>query len=238
MQWQYFMRLPDDIVEQLLKLLTFIPLPEIESIMKEHVQDPSKRVAHRRLAYDVLYIVHGKAEAEETRNQHEALFKKQSSIDFKELSASKSKDGEKTPINWENSPLPRTVLPRSLVVDQPFSRILYSVGFVSSRLEGQRLVNHQGAYVGSRPGQVGGMLENDLQFTPIKTSFPKATKEYLINDELLILRKGKWQIKIISLVSDEEFAKMGIEDVPLWHAMSRRLGLQKVTSEADAQPEE
>lgn len=238
MQWQYFMRLPDDLVERLLKLLTFIPLPEIESIMKEHVQDPSKRVAHRRLAYDVLYIVHGKTEAEATRDKHEALFKKQSSIDLKKLSTSKPKDGKKTPINWENSPLPRTVLPRSLVVNQPFSRILYSAGFVDSRLEGQRLVNQQGAYVGSRPGQEGGMLENDLQFTPIKTSFPEATKEYLINDELLILRRGKWKIKIISLVSDEEFAKMGIENVPLWHGMSKRLGLQKATSEADAQPEE
>ena len=230
------MRMPDDMVEQLLKLLTFIPLSEIESIMKEQMQDPSKRVAHRRLAYDVLCIVHGKPEAEATQKKHEALFNKHSSIDLEELSALKSIDGKKTPINWENAPLPRTVLPRSLVVGQPFSRILYSAGFVSSRLEGQRLVNNQGAYVGSRPGKEGGMLENDLQFTPIKSSYPNASQKFIIGEDLLILRKGKWQIKIISLVSDEEFAKTGIKDVPLWEEMSERLGLTNVVSRDD-QPE-
>ena len=230
------MRLPDNIVEQLLKLLTFIPLPDIESIMKEHMQDPSKRVAHHRLAYDVLYIVHGKAEAEATREKHELMFKKHSSIDFERISASKSINEKKIPITWENSPLPRTVLPRSLVVGQPFSRVLYSAGFVDSRLEGQRLVNQQGAYVGSRPGQEGGMRENDLQFTPIKSSYPQASEKFLINDDLLILRKGKWKIKIILLISDEEFAKMDVKDVPLWDEMSEKLGLKSVASKEDDLP--
>ena len=231
------MRMPDSAVEQQLKLLTFIPLPEIQAIMEEHMQDPSKRVAHRRLAYDVVYLVHGKMEADATRMKHEALFQKHVPVEAVEPGNSEPKDGAKAIINWENAPLPRTVLPRSLVIGQPFARVLFSAGFVNSRLEGQRLVNSQGAYVGSRPGQVGGMRENDLQYTPIKTSFPEATEKYLINGDLLILRKGKWQVKIISVVSDEEFAKMGIKDVPLWAEMREKLELNKGAPKDDDKDE-
>ena len=79
------------------------------------------------------------------------------------------------------------------------------------------------------------MREDDLQYTPIKTSFPQATEKYLINDDLLILRKGKWQVKIISIVPDEEFAKMGIKDVPLWAEVSEKLGLsdEKASTDSD-----
>ena len=244
------MRMPDSAVEQQLKLLTFIPLREIDEIMKEHMQDPGKRLAHRRLAYDVVRLVHGLEEADATKLQHEALFQKKIPIgilkpegsklekgkkDKKGKEGKEGKEGEegKEKITWENAPMPRTILPRSLVASQPFSRVLVAAGFVKSAQEGQRLVNQQGVYVGSRPGQKGGMRQDDLQFTPIKTSFPRETNKYLINGDLLILRRGKWQVKIISLVPDEEFAKMDaqVQDVPLWAALCRKRELEKKASE-------
>jgi tyrosyl-tRNA synthetase len=43
----------------LLRFFTFLPLDEIATVMAEHLADPSRRVAQRRLADDVTARVHG-----------------------------------------------------------------------------------------------------------------------------------------------------------------------------------
>ena len=72
----YLVRRPDDDVERLLKLLTFLPLAEIQTLMAKHVQDPSKRVAQHKLAHEVTALVHGTQNAVEAADQHRAMYKK------------------------------------------------------------------------------------------------------------------------------------------------------------------
>lgn len=43
-----------------LKLFTFLPLAEVESLMEQQRADPGKRLAHKRLAAEVTKLVHGK----------------------------------------------------------------------------------------------------------------------------------------------------------------------------------
>lgn len=43
-----------------LKLFTFVPLAEVEKLMEQQREDPSKRLAHKRLAAEVTKLVHGK----------------------------------------------------------------------------------------------------------------------------------------------------------------------------------
>lgn len=43
-----------------LKLFTFLPLAEVEKLMEQQREDPSKRLAHKRLAAEVTKLVHGK----------------------------------------------------------------------------------------------------------------------------------------------------------------------------------
>lgn len=43
-----------------LKLFTFLPLAEVERLMEQQREDPSKRLAHKRLAAEVTKLVHGK----------------------------------------------------------------------------------------------------------------------------------------------------------------------------------
>lgn len=57
--YQFFVRMPDSEVEKLLKLFTFIPLPEVELLMREHKKEPEKRKAQTLLAEDVTLLVHG-----------------------------------------------------------------------------------------------------------------------------------------------------------------------------------
>lgn len=43
-----------------LKLFTFLPLAEVESLMEQQRANPDKRLAHKRLAAEVTKLVHGK----------------------------------------------------------------------------------------------------------------------------------------------------------------------------------
>jgi tyrosyl-tRNA synthetase len=66
--YQYLVKLPDDKVEQLLKLFTFLPLEKIEKVLK----DPKK--AQETLAFEVTKIVHGEEEAKKAQETSGSLF--------------------------------------------------------------------------------------------------------------------------------------------------------------------
>lgn len=57
--YQFFIRIADSEVENLLKLLTLLPLKEINEIMIAHRQMPELREAQRKLAKEITLLVHG-----------------------------------------------------------------------------------------------------------------------------------------------------------------------------------
>jgi len=58
--YQFWLNTSDESVIDYLKLFTFLSLEEVGAIAVEHQADPSKRVAQRRLATEVVGFVHGK----------------------------------------------------------------------------------------------------------------------------------------------------------------------------------
>ena len=70
--FQYWRNVSDDDVEKCMKLLTFMPLEEIEELTK--VRDERINKAKERLAYEVTSIVHGKEVADEVLTQVRAAF--------------------------------------------------------------------------------------------------------------------------------------------------------------------
>ena len=75
---------PDESVEYLIKIYTFLSKEEIESILAEHRKAPEKRVAQKALARGVTEVVHGKKAADAVEALTEKLF--DSKTDFKEFS--------------------------------------------------------------------------------------------------------------------------------------------------------
>jgi len=67
--YQYLINIPDENVPQALKLLTFLPLDEIDEILSG-----SHRDAQRHLAYEVTKIVHGEQKAKKAQADAERLF--------------------------------------------------------------------------------------------------------------------------------------------------------------------
>lgn len=221
--YSYFMRRPDDEIEKLLKLFTFLPLDKIDEIMKVHNEDPPKRHAHHTLAFEVLALVHSHKEAEATQIRHKQMFATGRVFPEpgEDVAASGRPDDMASPLANKNIPWtndralyfrPDIQLPNSLILGKSISRILHAAGLATSATDGHRLVAHQGAYVGgapgkSRPDQI--MDDGELTFQSVKNWFPQDTRKFLIDGKILILRRGKHFIRIVEMVSDEEWAASG-----------------------------
>lgn len=70
--YQYWRNLPDADIENPLKLLTYLPLEEIEELLKLEGAEINK--AKKILAYEITKIVHGEEEAIKAQQAAEALF--------------------------------------------------------------------------------------------------------------------------------------------------------------------
>ncbi len=72
--YQFFINTEDEMVIDYLKKLTFLSKEEIEKIEKLHQEAPEKRVAHKRLAEEVITFLHGHDEYEKAVRISESLF--------------------------------------------------------------------------------------------------------------------------------------------------------------------
>ena len=72
--YQFFINTEDEMVIDYLKKLTFLSKEEIEEIEKIHNEKPELRVAHKKLAEEVITFLHGHEEYEKAVRISEALF--------------------------------------------------------------------------------------------------------------------------------------------------------------------
>jgi tyrosyl-tRNA synthetase len=196
--------------------------------MTEHQQDESKRVAQHKLAYEFTELVHGLGAAEECVKQHRALFdSKNMSLDEIIAMATKQQpttesaiDGHPAvtknakPQSLEKYSTVQGELPRGAVIGKPLSHVLWSAGLAASKTEAQKLINNKGAYIGAQSTGKGTMNDS-LSYSAIQSSAWTWWKDFIIDDHLLILRTGKWRVKIINLINDQDFVAKGLS-CPGW----------------------
>lgn len=194
--------------------------------MHEHQKDESKRTAQHKLASEFTELIHGLDAAKKAEAEHRALFSKNLSLN-EILATSKEKTPATeqevdSPPQFAKNPSPesadkystvKAVLPRSAVMHKPMSAVLRAAGMVKTNAEGYRLIVSGGAYIGgSIADQSTRKLANNeaLVYTKIGHSRWGWWKDFIIDDKLLILRVGKWRIKVIDIVSDHEFSSRGL----------------------------
>ena len=93
--YQYWRNVDDGDVIKCLKMLTFLPLEQIEELAK--LKDSEINKAKEILAYEVTNLIHGKEEADKAQEAARALFGNKSNTDnmpSTELSADDFADGE------------------------------------------------------------------------------------------------------------------------------------------------
>lgn len=74
--YQFFINQSDEDVEKLLKWLTLLPLKAIKNIISSHQKNPEKRIAQKKLAFELVSFVHSEKEARNATVISEALFYK------------------------------------------------------------------------------------------------------------------------------------------------------------------
>ncbi len=79
--YQFFINQSDEDSVKYIKIFTFLSKEEITEIEKEHLANLGQRIAQKRLAYEVVKIIHGEDAANEAIKMSECLFKN----DFKDL---------------------------------------------------------------------------------------------------------------------------------------------------------
>jgi tyrosyl-tRNA synthetase len=202
----YFVRRPDNDVEKLLKLFTFLPLPDIQKLMGQHRLDPRKRLAQHTLAFEVLSLIHGADVAIREQQQHQFMYSKSTGAPSLATGEAQYTPIEGHPTTLNNAPKPEIQLPESLIMGGKIAKIIHAAGLASSTSEANRLCQQQGAYVAAAPGKdMRGLAPGSLDWTPVKTWFPEDTQNFLIDGRILILRKGKHFVRIIEMVSDVEW---------------------------------
>ncbi|KAF3764700.1 tyrosine--trna ligase precursor, mitochondrial (cyt-18) [Cryphonectria parasitica EP155] len=214
----YLVRRPDDDVERLLKLLTFFPLSDIAKFMEEHKTNPPKRVAQHLLAYEVTALVHGTQVAQRTQAEHRTRYGGNKDIPLNTGQIEQSNEQYQAvqghPTTIDNRPRIDQKLPYS-IVEMSLARIVFAAGLATSVSDADRTIKNGGIYIGGAPGQKGhvnkGMNPEQLMFTPVTTWPNAANRNFLIDDKILLLRKGKHNLRCIELISDDEWAKSGKE---------------------------
>ena len=123
--FQYFRNVNDEDVEKVLKLLTFLPLEEIEKLV--NVEGKAINKAKEVLAYEFVKIVHGESEADKALEAAKALFGA----------------GEKE----EN--IPSSTFDQSLFEGDGYEvrKLLTDIGICESNSEGKRLIKQGGVYL-------------------------------------------------------------------------------------------
>lgn len=208
----FLLRSADDDVERYLKLFTFVSMPDIASTMTEHRSNPGKRTAQHLLASEVLELVHGPEVAKKTRAEHEAS-RKPLMASLSHAAAAGAAEGDQPMAHDAAS---RTRLPQSLVYNTPFSRILYHAGLVGTKSEGARTISQGGVYVAtaspSNSAQGGGGGGGgQLNFVPVTK---EQTAADVVTNGLIILRLGKWKVRVIESVDDDVFDALLGNDAP------------------------
>jgi tyrosyl-tRNA synthetase len=204
--YSYFLRTSDEDVGKYLKLFTFMPLEEIDTLLGEHRKSPSQRIAQHKLAREIVELVHGAHEAREVETQHRLVFQNIKPPPTEEDHFAKA--GIVTP---NNRPKANIKLPRSIIYQKSIGKILFASGLATSASEGHRLANNNGAYIGGPPDKKRQEPMNDgfISWGQISNWQPEKTRLYLVHDDLLLLRRSKHNIRIVQVVSDEEYALSG-----------------------------
>ncbi|MBR3248988.1 tyrosine--tRNA ligase [Candidatus Saccharibacteria bacterium] len=78
--YQFWLNQPDEAVEYLIKIYTLLEKDEIEEILRQHREQPEKRIAQRALAFGVTSVVHGVEAAEAVENLTAVLFNRETNF--------------------------------------------------------------------------------------------------------------------------------------------------------------
>jgi len=83
--YQYWLNSSDEDAEKYIKIFTFLTQPDIEALVKEHVEAPHLRILQKRLAEEITIMVHSKDDLDNAIKASNILFGNSTGDDLKHL---------------------------------------------------------------------------------------------------------------------------------------------------------
>lgn len=135
--FQHWMQSDDRQVEQFLLQFTLLPVDDVAEVMSAHQDEPSKRIAQRRLADEATALVHGSAEASRAAAASAVLFGAPLDGIDEETFATLARE------------VPTADLPRAGFADGGYDlvELLADAGLAASRGDARRTLAQGGVYV-------------------------------------------------------------------------------------------
>lgn len=168
--YQFWINRPDEEMENLLKVFTFLPKSEIEQLLEQTKENPGARLAQRTLAWEVTSFVHGEKATQAAIDASEALFGKGdlTSIDIDTLAS--VLDGLKVDDEQGNKVL------HSAQPGMRVSEACVLAGLVSSISQARKTIATGGIY---------------LNNTRVEDSEAVLDESDFIHNTYVVLRRGK-----------------------------------------------
>ena len=164
--YQYWINTDDRDVGAYLKVFTFLALEEIAELERQQAENPSSRVAQRRLAWEITRLVHGDAAAQGVAGASNVLFG--------------GGVGELTPdvLPYLASAIPTTTIAATTLAGAglPLLDALVSCGAQPSRGAARRLI------------QQGGLYVNEQRVSDADRAL---TQKDIVAEHAILLRAGK-----------------------------------------------
>ena len=172
--YQYWVNLDDADVATALKFFTEMSQEETQAVIDEHFKTPEKRAAQKRLADDLVRLIHGEEGLQTARRATEIFF----GAEIANLT-----DAQLVAVfaDVKSRELPRARLNAGLSVMDAF----VESGLAPSKAEARRTLQGGGAYV------------NNRKVTDIDA---KLTAEHLAGETVMILRSGKKNYALLRFV--------------------------------------
>jgi tyrosyl-tRNA synthetase len=171
--YQFWVRQEDADVARFLRMLTFLPLDEVATIVAAHEADPAQRIGQKRLALEITTMVHGREEAERARAASEALF-------GGKLERTSDEDLRRIFPDVPSVDIPRAELEAGIRA----ADLVVRAGLAPSKKEAGRLLEQGGLY-----------LNNSEE--PLAKDFRQFTTEHLAGESMMVLRAGKKKYALV-----------------------------------------
>ncbi|KAK3110721.1 tyrosyl-tRNA synthetase [Teratosphaeriaceae sp. CCFEE 6253] len=236
----FLLRSPDADTGRYLNLLTFVSGRQITAVMAAHAADPGKRTAQHLLASEVLELVHGRDVAVRTRAEHEALRRPKLAILTSRAAAAAAPDREgageagqqRTVLPMSvvrGTPISRILYHAGIVKTKSEGARLVAKGGVYLAFSPAASASASTAPPVTVPADDAGSasapttsttttttLEEEgdsggLEFTQVQD--PGMDVQRYVVEGVLVLRIGKWRVRVLEVLGDAEFDGQGLEAV-------------------------
>ncbi|EPS43981.1 hypothetical protein H072_2133 [Dactylellina haptotyla CBS 200.50] len=196
--YQFLLNRPDDIVEQYLKYFTLLRLEDIEQIMLIQKEHPEKRLAQRKLAYEVVALIHTELVAKRCENATNTFFGRnddENRAKTLELGLTETDLlGLSERVFWE------PVL-KDEVLGQPLEKILIEGKIVGSKTQARQLLQSGGLSMGPHLTQIKLDAKDKMELL----------EEHIIQPNMVVFKVGKNNLHVIKLESEETIEQARLE---------------------------